>query len=142
MRFYVAAASEEIALAEDVIAELRAIGHAIAFDWPAHIRAMNAADRDLSQTVREASARADLDAVGTCDAFWLLVPEGRSSGAWLELGYALGRKTRPLILVSGDWQRTIFAELADRRFPTHDEARTWIRAASTPRPPYQWAVKP
>lgn len=111
-------------MCERYLAAARDQGWEITFDWCAHIRASNAADRDLSSTVRLASAKGDLDAVTRASLFWLLVPNNASSGAWIELGWALAQRPAQLttVIISGDHPRSIFSELADFRFDDHDAA--------------------
>ncbi len=87
-------------------------------------------DRELPTSARLALAEEDLAAVMRAGYLWLLVPRNQSSGAWIEFGAAITHARlmaeRKRIIISGDWERTIFAELADKRFGTHALAGRWL----------------
>ncbi len=127
---YLAGASKELPLCETLRDRLTAAGHTVTRNWMADVRANeHRPDSDISKAERAAFARADLEGVAACNVFWLVTPEGSSIGAWVELGYALRRaeesKFNPVIVVSGPW-RSIFGDLADYAFATHEDAFTFL----------------
>lgn len=54
----------------------------------------------------------------------LLVPNNTSTGAWTELGYALGIG-KPII-ISGNAERSIFADLAFKKFENDEETLKFL----------------
>jgi hypothetical protein len=128
---YVAGASAEADIVAGYIEQLTDAGLTVTLDWTIHVRKCRAAgitDADLSRTERKWHAGADLDAVDRANFFWLVIPEKPSLGCWTELGAALAVRDRNVVIVSGDWKRFIFTELAARRFDTHEEALAWLRS--------------
>lgn len=132
---YLAGASKELSLCETLRDRLTAAGHRVTRNWMADVRAnAHRTDADISRDERRAFARADLDGVAACNVFWLVTPEGSSLGSWVELGYALRRADEsqfplePVIVVSGPW-RSIFGDLADYSFATHEEVLTFYGRA-------------
>lgn len=122
---YLAGSSGELPACEYWIAKLRKAGIEVTLDWPANIRAVGDANpREASEADRLRWTRADLDGVAAADIFWLLIPWKRSIGCWAELGAAQAWARE--IIVSGDWRKTIFTSLADKRFDSHQEAFDWI----------------
>lgn len=126
MKFYVAGSSKEIERAERIMAALRAAGHEITEDWCAQMRAEGTDDRLLSRHQRAMYDSLDARGVIECDWFWLLVPETESSGAWVELGIAIGNLNASM--VSGNLRRSIFLALANELFSSDDAALAWVLA--------------
>jgi len=135
LRLYIATASNPLEEAERRIADARAAGFEITHDWTKDVRSAGNASLD-DPRIRTSAAKADLRGVETADVVWLIQPENASTGAWVELGYALALKEaenskhaakRPRIVVSGASTRCIFADLADDRFTDHDDAFVFIR---------------
>lgn len=126
MKIYVAGASKEIEKIEGFIERLRMAGHTITFDWTVAVRQVGDASPDDGD-IRKASARADLDGVENCHIFWLVKPsvESTSTGAWVELGFALSFPGKTTI-ASGDNRKCIFADLVDREFDEHEEALRFL----------------
>lgn len=117
----------------------------VVFDWTLSVEAAQSAgvhDSALDNDERASHARADLNAIESCDVFVLLAesePVGR--GAWIELGYAMRIRDanvrrvadswldgEPTIVVSGGDRRSIFTTppaLVDYEVPydvgTHDD---------------------
>jgi hypothetical protein len=90
-------------------------------------------DATLSSEERRAHAIDDLQGVLTADIFWLLAPDSKQGcGCWTELGAAVSARwlrnaAWPHIVVSGSKRdRSIFTELAERRFDRDGDALTWI----------------
>lgn len=134
MKVYVAGASKEIARCKAAMAAVRELGHEVTYDWTADIEAAAGPDETLDRAHLAQVAIEDLRGVKRARLFWLLLPEGDSTGAWTELGYALGlgvdyHADRPAIIVSGQRRRSCFWTLADHVFDTDGEAREWIRWA-------------
>jgi hypothetical protein len=127
---YVAGASSEMATCQFWMRKLENAGLTITHDWCAAIEKVgsaNPAEATLVELLKYAEL--DRDGILNADVFWLLVPDGHSTGSWTELGLALYSRTvfqRPRIIVSGNWRRNIFCALADRRLDTHENAFEWI----------------
>ena len=119
MKIYLSGASAEHDLCADYMARLRCAGFDVAVDWCADVRAHgvgNPTDQELAATL----AKRDLAGIPTAAVFWLLVPDAKSIGCWIECGYALAHGIH--IIVSGDWEATIFSSLATHRFGDHESA--------------------
>lgn len=126
---YLAGASAEAAMIASYATALAQSGWTIAHAWwndflvGGHTPGM---DRDVSHEIRAMHAHDDFEGALSANYFWLLVPGATGSvGAWIEYGAAIGYQ-EPVVIVSGDWRRTIFTELADDRFATHGLAMTWF----------------
>lgn len=127
MKIYVAGSSKEASEITSYMAALRTAGLTVTYDWTVPVLAATKPDAEMSADEALHHARLDMRGVMQCDALWLLVPATGSTGAWVELGTALGAAKRPFVIVSGDYKRCIFTSLADERYPTHGEAydRIW-----------------
>ena len=98
--------------------------------WWDHVLAAKTHDRDLPEEDRLKHADADSNAALDANYFWLVVPEERGVGAWIEFGLALAQALRHganYIIVSGDWKKSIFTSLADHRFDSHEEALAFLQ---------------
>lgn len=124
MKLYVAGASREIALVESYVHRVREAGAVITYDWCAAMRAETRADHAIPSDELQVYATNDLSGIAHADSFWLLAPEEPSLGCWTELGYALARGRR--VVVSGPWQRCIFAHRAEHKFSAHDDALSFL----------------
>src|SRR5271163_2783065 len=135
MKVYIAGASKEIDLVERYVRAVRNLGHVITHDWCAEIRKVGDANpRDLPRGEVAMFALEDLNGVATCDLLWLLIPQNNSAGCWIEFGYALktqvsaGSKGIPSLMVSGDFEKSIFCALPEVLCCTdHDIALQTIR---------------
>ena len=124
---YLSGASAELSLCEQWRDELILSGFILTLDWMRKIRNIGIADTHLDAEEQRHIARMDLQGVQDSEIFWLILPEtSHTFGAWVELGYALGLQDRPSIVISGRW-RSIFDQLADHRFVTHEDAFTFIQ---------------
>ncbi len=132
LRIYVAGASTERERVARYMGALRDAGWEITEDWCASEASLGVEDGDLDEETARRVAMRDLDGVHRADVFWLVAPERPSFGACTELGYAVcQRSTSPVglrIIISGPCS-SIFARLADRRYPTHLDA---LRALTEP----------
>jgi hypothetical protein len=128
MNFYLSGASAELALCESYRDRLLWAGHKITLDWMARTRANSTADARLSVREQARIAQGDLWAADNAGIFWLLLPGAgvHTIGAWVEFGYVLGLEDAPIVIVSGPWN-SIFDQLGQRRFETHEEAFAHIR---------------
>lgn len=138
LSIYLCGGSSEIDLVEHYVAAVRELGMRVTFDWTAHMRAANAADRDLSSTVRLASAQGDLSAILDASIVWYLAPVKPSFGAGVEFGWALARRAARQqigLLASGDTAHSIFTSLSDRCFADHEEALEYLRLLTSARRP-------
>jgi hypothetical protein len=137
-RIYIAGASANIELHERFNREVIAAGWTITCDWCAAVRAAGNVASPDDPAVRREAALADLEGVATADVFWLVQPNptSTSTGSWVEIGFALGLRTKlerlglPKIVVSGTSRKCIFADLADYRFQSHDDALEFIKRGS------------
>jgi hypothetical protein len=83
-------------------------------------------DKDRSPEYRRKHAQAELSGVRDADVVWIMTANGDYSvGSWVELGAALAYH-RELIVSGKNCNRTIFTELALKRFETDEEAFEWI----------------
>lgn len=131
VKVYVAGSSAELERAQRAIDFIRSIGWEVVHDWVADVRRERLEggrqDSDLSDEERRTFAHKDLTSVGDAELVWLLVPNNPSTGAWVELGYALAL-TRvlihiaPRIIASGPAAAgNLFCSLLDR-FDTDEDA--------------------
>ena len=117
---YVAGASSERDMIARYMSGLRRAGHVIAVDWVAAMAACPVPEADMPEAEALRYAHADLRGIRECDVFWLLAPSTTSTGAWLELGYALGQR-KAAVVISGPCP-SIFARCASTRFAVHELA--------------------
>ena len=130
---YHAGASSEVDLIEKQNAVLVEEGWKITFDWTIPVRKAGSGSPD-DKDIRRSAALADLEGVVMADVVWISQPEGSSTstGVWVELGYALAKREYkggthgPKIVVSGTSMKCIFADLADFRFMSHEDALDFI----------------
>jgi len=126
MRVYVASGSDNRALATAYMERLRAAGVELTLDWAKLIDQHGGkANRGLSDDVRLQVAEDEVDAVERASLFWLIIPAGASCGCWFEFGIARSLPV-PILVVSGDFEKSIFTALADNLFATHDEACKFV----------------
>lgn len=136
LKVYVAGAwVEKKERAEKWIAKLREVGIEITHDWTVDETpcAPGYTDKDLPVGERRSRAEADTIGVLKADVLWLLAPTERgASGAWTELGIALGASwcnddSNLKIVASGaKHDRTIFTSLADASFRKDEDAFEYI----------------
>jgi hypothetical protein len=131
---YVAGSSSEPERVRRAMDEVVGRGWTLAQDWLADIEREGAAN-PTDDEVRNRCADKDLSAVFDADVLWLLVPTSRSSGAWVEFGYAIALRLyrathqqpeRPIIIASGNTQQSIFCSLADREFSDDSDVCQWL----------------
>ena len=126
-KIYVAGASKEAARCRAMIDAVKALGYELTLDWLAEIEKAGAANEGLEHPERQRYAIADMEAVVKADILLVLAPDAFSTGAWVELGIALGHnalaadswgvvRTPPIrIIVSGSETaiaKCIFTSLA------------------------------
>lgn len=99
----------------------------VTFDWTRAVLSATVPDRELTEADRARFAFVDLDGVYRAEWFWMLIPASPSVGSWCELGAALS--DRKMVVVSGDWRRSIFTALAHHRFDTHEQAARFLGCA-------------
>jgi nucleoside 2-deoxyribosyltransferase len=110
VRIYVAGASKEPQRVRWAMDGVRDLGCELTLDWLAVIDAAGAANEGLNDAERRKYARADLAAVRCADLVWLLAPDNASTGAWVELGYAVACGV-PIVVSGRARTRCIFASL-------------------------------
>jgi hypothetical protein len=79
--------------------------------------------RSLTPEQRSFFAWRDIHAVRQAEIVWIRIPDSVSFGAYIELGAALMRSLdkQKTILVSGDWKKSLFFDLAIR-YDNHRDA--------------------
>jgi len=92
----------------------------VTLDWTAVMANVAKPDSDLTEEERNRYARQDLEAIDAASVFWLVIPNSKSVGAWVELGYAIARNK--LIITSGD-HASIFTSQSQIACATHDAAK-------------------
>lgn len=127
---YVASATEQLALVEKYVDRLREWGFTITYEWTKDVREAGfKSDSELSDIQRRYAARMDSHGVATCEMLWVLTPQSKNEGCgmWIELGMALALKKR--VIISGPQaRRSVFSELCEARFETHEEAFKYLLA--------------
>ena len=124
-KIYLAGGSTEAAIVSRYGRWLEAEGFERTHDWTPQVlqaQADGKTDRDLDQHIRLEAALLDTQAVISCHTLWLLMPMISSFGAGVEFGYALADKARTRYIVASGRCSSIFTELADVCFPSHQEA--------------------
>ena len=123
MRIYVAGASVEVDRIEQYIAQIRAAGHEITFDWCAQLRR----DPKPDAAERRRLALACQIGVRAADAVWFVgpAPTSRSTGSWVELGIALDGCV-PLIVSGAVGEDCIFVERCFWIYEHHDQALEFL----------------
>ena len=138
LRLYVAGASRDLgrtrAFVRQAIDAYAELGLEVVHDWTVEAeRSFQAGDCDatLGPVERHRRAKHCLDAVARADVFVVLLPDGESRGAWIELGAALmlARTRACRVVVSGDYRGTLFTELADAICEDDAEAMKWLERA-------------
>ncbi len=115
MLIYVAGASRELERVEAFIASARLRGHQITHDWTVQVRSHRVAgipDTALSDEEAADIAAGDLLAVLNAQILVLLAPAEPTTGAWVELGCALGTRAIPVVVAGELARRSIFTRLA------------------------------
>jgi hypothetical protein len=133
MKLYLAGSSLEAEMVAAFAQKVTELSHSITWSWWEAVLANKAAgipDTALSADDRRWHAEVDLKAVMRAEVFWLLTPPTGGAGCFVELGAALSAGS--IVVASGPW-RTIFTELCDHRFSTHEEALAWLASISEPR---------
>lgn len=87
MRIYLAGGSKDIGRCKHLIALLRALGHEVTFDWPAHIEANGGDPLAGTDESFEAAAELCLDGALDADIVWVANPsvDKPTAGAWGEM---------------------------------------------------------
>lgn len=117
MRIYVSGSSQELVRAEAAMQLVTMTdGVELAMDWVSEVRE-HGASRPSGWTDTDCvlAASSCLSAVSESDVLWLLIPETRSAGCWVELGAAkaLGKRC-----VASGISASLFDESCDIRRPT------------------------
>jgi hypothetical protein len=131
VKIYVCGGSSELDLVAGYMRKLRDAGHEITKDWVATIRATGDANpRTATHKQRLRWSGDDLAGIEDARLVWVILPVKTSFGCAFEAGYAIGHGY--VVIMSGDWRRTIFSSQALARFNEHDHALEWIRIYTTP----------
>jgi len=110
MNLYIAGSKEQIERCELWRDAAIKEGFFITFDWMACVRS-NPADSVLHDYNRLEFAMQDRAAIHNCELFWLLLPDMKGAGCFVELGLAI-QMNKPIV-ISGPFKRTIFETLAN-----------------------------
>ncbi len=123
-QIYLAGASVELDTIERYMEEVRKAGYLITFDWTVPVRKSGALS--LLTNINALAAAVDLAAVRMAHIVWVLAPPLgiASTGCWVEFGAALAGGIP--VIISGGFDRCIFARLATYRFDTHQEACNFL----------------
>ncbi len=120
LTIYVAGASADREAIAGYMAQLRAAGWHVTYDWPAEPEAMRGSHE---------AAMADVSGVARARVFWYVAPEAKSEGSHFELGLAwmareLSARAERRIYASGpvDHLGRVFPTLADVIFSHHADA--------------------
>lgn len=156
-RIYVAAPWASALTARAVMQTFRDKGHAITCDWTDAFVAQNGqsagqsaggSEPEVTTEARVAAAIADFEGVRTADVVVVLSVADKTQGCgmWLESGGALLRGI-PTVMVGPQNNRSVFHELAVKRFKTVDEAVAYVNetpfhvllaARQYVPPPFDW----
>ena len=124
---YVAGASSESQRCASFAAQLEVRGITITHRWWDDVAAAGSANRGLTEQQRRDAALGCLRGVAKAMLVYVLMPrEGAATiGAWVELGFALrgvAAGSEVSILLVGDRESTVFAELCHASFANEAEA--------------------
>ncbi len=139
IKIYVAASSQEIPRAQRAMRRLRMAGHDIVGDWTEPVLARGYggdANRQVPPHERRTESTNCLRAIAQADAVFLLAPETRSCGCWVELGYALAerqRRSELLVCSAGDTAQSIFCQLTHAFRDDEGALRFFELVATQPR---------
>ena len=111
MKIYVAATFSDFSRARAAMAQLRAAGAVITYDWTVNVDAYPNDDAPDDHAASEAFS--DLRGVRDADAVLVLTQadHARGCGMWIEMGAALAYGT-PVYIVGPQRTRSIFCTLA------------------------------
>lgn len=130
---YVASASEQYVLVEHFVDRLREASILVPFEWTADLRSSGfKPDAELPELQRRYIAKMDMHAVRQADLVWVMTPtlKEHGCGMWVEMGIAIGTGKR--LVVSGPLaKRTVFTDLAEASFVSHDDALRHICGATS-----------
>lgn len=135
MNVYVACSSREIPRARAVMATLVAAGHVNVHDWTPHVEraiANGTAEHMLDDGFALMCAKVDLDGVDRADALVFLAPTDAAKGAWVELGYAIGRGFRRIVVAHDEVEKrnqSIFTRVKSWRCADDEIVETLARLA-------------
>lgn len=132
-KIYVAGgARERTTIVKPYVERLQQAGWEITENWAVRDQDFSyGGDHNVPITTRIAAASANFAGVFNADILWLICPGySGARGSWAEMGIALGLRSfnhAIKIVVSGpEWQYSVFTELADHKFYTHEEGYRWL----------------
>ena len=138
MKIFIAGSSKEIQIVSGFMQKIRDLGHEITYDWTNTVRLNGGAEKandcsaDVLRSLELCFDNLHKGVIGA-DLFWMIVPDSETIGGWVEYGYT--SQTDIPIIISGNWKRTIYNTLAEKRFDTHDEALSYIKSRFRSAPP-------
>ena len=132
MKIYVAGASKEVQTSIKYITKLKEAGFEITHDWTVEVTEninKGGSDKTLTREERKKYATWDIKGVIAADILWVILPENSvGNGYWVELGagIAVNVTKAKIIVISGEFNKSIFCELAHYYGPNHDNALEFI----------------
>ena len=127
---YIAGGSSECREVAEYVRRLTEAGFTITYDWANELIAQGlepgktAEGSGLTVESQRVIASMELTAVRIAHIFWYMVPKLKSEGSAVELGAALTYNS--YTVVSGPYERNLFAQLCDFKFSDHEEAFQFI----------------
>lgn len=147
MRVYLAGSSRDIERCKRLIAMLRALGHTITFDWPAHVEANPGGANSGTDEQLEEAAELCLQGALEAEIVWVANPpaDKPTAGAWGEMLAAIvDNRVNPSftseikVIISapdGPKQFCIFQHLRGvQRFESDEQALVYIHQLEDRRP--------
>lgn len=123
---------ERTTIVKPYVERLQQAGWEITENWAVRDQDFSyGGDQNVPTATRIAAASANFAGVFSADILWLICPGySGARGSWAEMGIALGLRSfnhAIKIVVSGpEWRYSVFTELADHKFDTHEEAFSWL----------------
>lgn len=130
VRVYIAASSRDIERVRWAQQALATVGASLVHDWT---QTLSNDERTMNRRDRARLAGECIEGVRSCDLLWMLAPPGPSCGAWAELGIAVQRVERPIIIVSGTVEQrmqSLFTDAPEVSHHTSDNAAVALIAAT------------
>lgn len=118
LKVYIASAYENKELVASYMRRLEAEGVIITYDWTEEEAPLRG-ELGLPTLDQRRISHAELDAVAEADLVWLISPDIRGTGCFIEVGCAYGHGIE--VMWSGP-RRTIFCSLATYYYPIHERA--------------------
>lgn len=119
---YIAGSSRELDRVRAAQRVLESVGAKLTYNWVPDVEraiASGTPEPALARHIRRELASRDVEGVRSCDLLWWLAPSEPTRGAWLELGVAIERARRPIIIVSGTEEQRLQSIFTDAYEVSH-----------------------